>query len=122
MKSFVNRIVLAFLISAMAGALALGKNQKETVSFPDNLKISGTLVKSGTYQVSFDEQTNELTIMKSGKVIAKTTAKVEKRATKARTTEIRTNGGSDGVELIGIAFEGSDQNIVLGQSSAAAKN
>jgi hypothetical protein len=36
------------------------------------------LVKAGTYKVSFDETTNELTIFKDKKVLAKAPARLEK--------------------------------------------
>jgi hypothetical protein len=120
MMFFVNRIVLALVIGAMAGSLALGKNKRESITFPDSVKINGTLVKSGTYEVSFDEKTNELSIMKSGKVVAKTAGTLEKRAEKARRTEYRTASGSEGTQLTRVAFSGSDQDIVV--SGSAAKN
>ena len=118
MKSFVNRIVLALVVGAMAGVLAIGGNKRDTVTFPDDVKVNGTLVKSGTYDISFNEKTGELEIRKAGRVIAKTTAKLEKRDGKARDTQVRTVSGSDGVELIGVTFSGSDQNVVVSAASA----
>ena len=118
MMSFVNRIVLALVISAMAGSLALGKNKREQITFPDNVTINGTLVKRGTYEVAFDDKTNELSIMKSGKVVAKTAGTLEKRAEKAQRTEYRTASGSEGAQLTRVAFSGSDQDIVVSGSAA----
>ena len=120
MRFFLNRIVLALVIGAMAGSLALGKNKRDTIMFPENVKINGTLVKSGTYEVAFDEKTNELAIMKGGKVIAKAAGTLEKRAEKARRTEYRTSTGTEGTQLVRVAFSGSEQDIVVGNS--AAKN
>ncbi|MCU1264643.1 MAG: hypothetical protein JWM21_961 [Acidobacteria bacterium] len=116
---FVNRIVLALVIGAMAGSLALGKNKRDSITFPENVKINGTLVKSGTYDVSFDDKTNELAIIKGGKVVAKVTGTLEKRAEKARRTEYRTANGTEGTQLVRVAFSGSDQDIVVGSSSAS---
>lgn len=120
MKFYLNRIVLALVIGAMAGSLALGKNKRDTITFPENVKINGTLVKSGTYDVSFDEKTNELAIMKGSKVIARVAGTLEKRAEKARRTEYRTASSSEGTQLVRFAFSGSEQDIVVG--SSAAKN
>ena len=120
MKSLFGRIVIVLAIGAMAGVLALGGSKRDTITFPDNVKVNGTLVKSGTYEVSFNDKTNELEIRKGSKVIAKTTAKLEKREGKARETEARTAQGSDGIDLVSITFGGSDQSVVV--SSAAAQN
>ena len=120
MRFFLNRIVLALVIGAMAGSLALGKNKRDTIMFPENVKINGTLVKSGTYEVSFDEKTNELSILKGGKVVAKAAGTLEKRAEKARRTEYRTTSGGEGTQLVSVTFSGSEQDIVV--SSSAAKN
>jgi hypothetical protein len=104
----------------MASVLAVGGNKRDTVTFPDDLKVNGTLVKSGTYDISFNDKTSELEIRKDGRVIAKTTAKLEKRDGKARDTQVRTASGSDGIDLISVTFSGSDQNVVV--SAASAQN
>jgi len=81
--------------------------------------VNGTLVKAGDYQVKFNEQTGELTILKDGKVKAKTTAQLQTRSEKAKDTAVRTSakGGVD--ELIGISFGGSNQDLVVGASRGA---
>jgi hypothetical protein len=104
----------------MTGVMAMAKSKKETVTLISDLKVNGTVVKKGTYAVSFDDQTSELSILKNGKVIAKAPARVEKRDNKARTFEVRTTGSGDEVELTGISFGGSDENIMV--TPSAAKN
>jgi hypothetical protein len=116
MKSWVNRILVALLIAVMTGVVAFAKSKKETVTFPTNLKVNGTLVKKGTYDVSFDEQTAELSILRNGKPIAKAQARVEKRERKAKSLEIRSSGSGDDTQLLALTFGGSDQSIVVNQS------
>jgi len=116
MKSWVNRILVALLIAVMTGIVAFAKSKKETVAFPTNIKVNGTLVKKGTYDVSFNEQTAELSILKNGKAIAKAPARVEKRAGKAKSLEIRSIGSGDDTQLVALTFAGSDQSIVVNQS------
>ena len=122
MKSLVNRVVVAILIGTLASIFAFANDKKDTVTFPTNVKVNGTLVKKGTYEVAFNEQSGELSIMKGNKIVAKTTAKLEKRDEKARDTLIRmiTTDGVD--QLVSITFGGSDQNIVVNQSSAQTGN
>jgi len=72
------------------------------------------LVKAGTYNVEFNDQSGELSIMQGKKLVAKTTAHVEKRADKARTTAVRTTAKDGEAELLSIAFAGHDENFVVG--------
>ena len=120
MNSRVNRILVVLLITVMTGVMALAKSKKETVTLISDLKVNGTLIKKGTYSVSFDQESSELSILKNGKVIAKAPVRVEKRESKARTFEIRTTGSGDEAELTGVSFGGSDENIMV--TPDAAKN
>ena len=117
MKSWVSRILVALLITVMTGVVAFAKSKKETVTFLTNIKVNGTLVKKGTYDVSFDEQKAELSVLKNGKVIAKAPTRVEQRAAgKAKSLEIRSSGSGDDTQLVAVTFGGSDQSIVVNQS------
>ena len=49
MKSFLSRIGMVLLISSLAGVAVFAKTKKETVTFPTNIKINGTLVNKGVY-------------------------------------------------------------------------
>jgi len=87
---------------------------------PTDIKVNGTEVKHGDYDLVFDEQSGELSIMKGKKVIAKTTARMEKRATKAKTTEINTRGEGAMAELIGITLSGKDEAFVVTGAGGSA--
>ena len=118
MKSL-NRIAVALLITALATVSAFAKGKKETVTFPTNIKVNGTVVKQGVYDVKFDDKTGELSIEKGSKVIAKATASVEKRDKKAQRLELRTTGRGDDTQLIAVTFAGTDQVLNIGGSSAS---
>ena len=122
MKSFLNRIVCTLTICAVASVFALGKTRRDTITLTQEVKINNTLLKSGTYEVTFNDETNELAILKNGKVVAKTTAKLEQRNTKATRTELKTVATNSGIELLGVAFSGSDKNILVDRGSDAARN
>ena len=117
MKLIVNRVVVAFLLVTLAGAAAFAKTNMGRVSFSSDIRVNGTLVKKGEYDVRFDEKTGELSVEKDGKVVAKTAARLEKRYRKAAGTEVQTILEGINQRLVGIAFRGSDQNLVV--SSAA---
>lgn len=122
MKRFIKGIFVALVISALASISAMagdkGKVEKKSVTFTDDTMVNGTLVKAGDYEVKFDESTGELSIIKNGKVKAKTVAHYEARTDKAKTTALRTAGADGSVELKGITFVGSNQDVIVGARSS----
>jgi len=122
MKSFLKTTFAALVICALASiAAAAGKDKvrTETVKFASDIMVNGTLVKAGSYQIKFNEQTGELSILKDGKVKAKTTAQVQARNEKARDTAVKTLDKGGVAELIGFSFGGSKQDLVVGAGSGA---
>jgi hypothetical protein len=77
MIKFVNRLSVFVLIGVIANGVALAKSTKKEVTFSEPVVVNGALVKKGTYDVVFDDQTNELTIVKGRKVVAKAPAQLE---------------------------------------------
>jgi len=120
MKSVINRVLVAFLLVTLAGTAAFAKTKMGRVSFMSAIKVNGTLVKKGDYDVTFDEMTGEVSFEKNGKVIAKAAARLEKRNRKADGIAFETRQAEMGMELVSIAFSGSDQNVVLTQMGMQA--
>ena len=118
MKRFMNTIFVALVITALAAISAIAgdkaKVEKKMVTFTEDTIVNGTLVKKGDYEVRFDDSTGELSVIKNGKVKAKTTAHYEARSDKAKSTALRTIDNGGNVELKGITFGGSDQDVVVG--------
>ena len=119
MKTLMKQIAIAFVIASLAAVSAFAKTRKESITLTSNTTVNGTLVKKGTYQLKYDDEKGELSIMKDNKVIAQATTTVEKRDGKARDFELRMSGSGSERQLTGIAFAGSDQNIQLSSSSAS---
>ncbi len=120
MKKFVRRIAIALIICALTSVAAFAKSKRASVTFPYNIKVNGTLVKKGNYDIRFDEQTKELSILKSGKVVAQATARIEKEATRARTITFSTTGSGDDQRLLSVIFGGSNEKLFVSGSEAAA--
>lgn len=118
MKSIVNRIVVVVMIGALVSVAAFAKTHKHHVTFENDIKVNGTLVKKGTYEVKFDDATGQLSINKNGKTIAQTTAKLEARAKKANGFQLRSVGEGNETELTGVTFGGSDKDVVITNGSA----
>ena len=122
MKRFMKVVFLTLLISSLAAITAMagdkGKVEKKTVTFTEDIMVNGTLVKAGEYEVKFDEASGELSIIKNGKVKAKTSAHYEARTAKAKQTALRTVESGGTIELKGVTFDGSDQDVIVGARSS----
>ena len=112
MKSIVNRIVVVIMVGALASVAGFAKTHKHRVTFDNDIKVNGTLVKKGSYDVKFDDASGQLSIIKNGKTVAQTMAKLEARAKKANGFQLRSVGTGDETELTGLTFGGSDKDVV----------
>src|SRR5260370_34684880 len=119
LKSTFVALMICALASIAAGAKDKVKVKTESVTFAQDIMVNGTLVKAGEYQVKFNEQTGELSILKDGKVKVKTTAQLRSRSDKAKNTAVRTLDKGGVAELIGFSFGGSKQDLVVGAGSGA---
>jgi hypothetical protein len=123
MKTFLKSTFAALMICALASiSIAAGAKDKvrtESVTFTSDTMVNGTLVKAGDYQMKFNEQSGELSILKDGKVKAKTTAQLQERSDKARNNSVRTLSKGSVAELIGFSFGGSKQDVVVSGSGGA---
>lgn len=122
MKKNFQRIAFALVALCTllnASALAGGK-AKQRITFNTDVLVGDTLVKKGSYEVTFDEQTSALTIKRGNEVIAKTSARLEEAKSKSsfvyRTWK---NEKSDEV-LSSVKFGGSA--AVVGKDNAAASS
>ena len=119
MKSIVSRMMVVLLVGALTGVVALAKVHKQKVTFESDIKVNGTLVKKGSYEVRFNDETGQLAIVKNGKTVAEAMARVEPRTKKASDFQLRSTVNGDETHLTGITFGGSDKDIVLSNSGAS---
>ena len=69
MKSVMSKVLAVLMVGALTGVVALAKTHKAKATFDSDIKVNGTLVKKGSYDVKFDDETNQLSIIKNGKNI-----------------------------------------------------
>jgi hypothetical protein len=113
MKTYLFRSFIAVIVLALGTVTAFAKVTKVRLAFADDVMVSGTLVKAGTYDFRFNDETGELSILKEGKVQVKTAARLESRSDKARYTAIRTRQAGSVTEFTGLVFDGQMQEVVL---------
>ena len=119
MKSIVNRMVVVLMVAALTSVAALAKTHKQKVTFESDIKVNGTLVKKGTYEVKFNDETGQLAITRHGKTIAEAMARVEPRSKKANDFQLRSTASGNETQLIGVTFGGSDKDVVISNSGAS---
>ena len=119
MKSIVNRMLVVMLVGALTSVAAFAKVRKQRVTFDNDIKVNGTLVKKGSYDLKFDDETGQLSIVKNGKTVAQAMARMEDRQKKAGDFQLRSEVNGGETQLIGVTFGGSDKNVVITNSGAA---
>lgn len=119
MKAFMTRITLTLVIVALASVSAFSKTKTRTVTFDRSIKVNGTVLDKGKYDVKFDDKTAQLSILNNGKVVAQATTSIEKRQKKARSFEMRFDVSGNDKQLVAVTFAGTDQNIMLNSSAAS---
>lgn len=119
MKKNLSRIAIALILCAMTSVVAMAKEKSRVITFGSNFVVGGTEVKAGTYRVSFNDETNELSILdrKTKTVIAKATARLEDRQASSGSFDMRWSTTGTTQVLIGVTFPGAKQNIVLNEGS-----
>ena len=121
MIKLVNRLIVAVLVGAITSGVALAEVIKKEVTFAQPVVVNGTVVKSGTYNVVYDDQTKELSIVKGRKVVASAPAQLEKREQKDHAVYVtRDNGDSSNVILISVTFKDGNQATIANSSDANA--
>jgi len=120
MKSMVSKIVAVLMVGALTGVVAFAKVHKQKVTFENDIKVNGTLVKKGTYDVKFDDETGQLAIVKNGKTVAQAMAKLEQREKKANDFQLRSVSNGDELQLTGFTFGGSDKDVVISNTGSTS--
>src|ERR1044072_9031730 len=124
MKSTVTRMVAILMVGALTGVVAFAKVHKQKVTFESDIKVNGTLVKKGNYDLKFDDQTGQLSIEKNCKTVAQAMNRLEARDKKSNDFQLRSTVNGDETQLIGVTFGGSDKDVVIsnGGSTSTGSN
>jgi hypothetical protein len=121
MTQHLLRTALTLVLCALLGGGALAGGKSKTVTFDDEVTVGDTTLKKGTYKVTFDDQTQELTFRRDGKVVAKAAARLEEYAGKSANRAAyrsRREGETGPRLLLGVNVGGA--YAVIGGAGAAA--
>ena len=124
MIKLINRLAVAVLVAAITSGVALAEVIKKEVTFSQPVVVNGTVVKSGTYEAVFDDQTKELSIVKGRTVVASAPAQLEKRDKREQRDHAiyvtRDNGDSTNPTLISITLKDGNQATIANSGDANA--
>ena len=115
MIRFLNRLSVFVLIGVIASGVALAKPIKKQVTFGQPVVVNGEVVKKGTYEVVFDDQTNLLTIIKGRKVVATATAQLETTPNRNHSVYVTREEGGDPtvVTLLSVTLKHGQQATLV---------
>ena len=123
MKKATSRIATALLVCALSAVAVSAKVKSRVVTFGQDFAVGGTVVKAGTYSVSFDDQTNTLTVTdrKSKEVVAKAEARAEARRAGSSVLgmDIQIVGSGASATLASVAFPGEKMAFAVAGATAA---
>jgi len=122
MKKNLQRIgfaLVALCTLLNVSALAGGKNRQQ-ITFNTDVLVGDTLVKKGSYEVTFDEQTSVLTIKRGGEVVAKTSARLEDVKSKAKGSFVYRTWKNEKANEVLSSVRVGDGAAVIGKDNAAA--
>src|SRR4030095_167354 len=120
MKYILSRFFIALLLVILVSVPTLAKVQKATITLKADTKVGDVVVKKGTYEVKFDDQSNELSIVKGRKVIAKSAVQIEPLPRKFPNTAHIVHLENNEAVLTGVIFADTTQTVVLKSTSATA--
>lgn len=118
MKKSLHRIAISLVLCILLGSVALAGGKSKQVTFSQDIKVGDTLVKKGTYVVTFDEKTNELTIRSNKKIVAKTTGRFEDHKSTYPVNYLTAKDRESNLMLSGVQLGG--KLVVVGSETAAA--
>jgi len=122
MSKVVNRLIVFVLIGVVASGVALAKNTRKEVTFLQPIWVNGALVKKGTYDVVFNDQTNELTVVKGREVVARASAQLGPKDSDRSDYVTREDDGDPGkTTLLSVTLKSGKATLVNDGNGNAAQ-
>ena len=122
MKKNIRRIALAIVICTLLNATTVlaGGGKSKRVIFDTDVMVGDTLVKKGSYKVTFDEQTGMLTIINGRDIVAKTSARLEEFKNKSEQSTVYRTWKNEKADVVLSRVNLGSQYAVIGGDNAAA--
>ena len=119
MRKHSIRAALALALCLASAGAASAKVKTRTLTFGSDFWVGSTLVKAGTYKISYDDKSGEVSISDKKATVARATVKVEQREKSKAGWDVVLAAKGGGLSLVSLAFPGDKQNLVVGNSATA---
>ena len=118
MKTLTHRIALTLLLLALASPIVSAKVKTRTMSFGQDFIVGEKVIKAGIYRLSFDDKTNELTILnnKTKEVVAKVAARLETREKGDSAFDLQMVQQGERQELVAMPIPYSEKIVRIGEA------
>ena len=113
---------LALVLCLVLAGAASAKPKSRTLTFGSDFWVGSTLVKAGTYKVTYDDKTGEVSINDKSSTLARATVKVEQREKSKAGWDVVFAEKGGGLSLVSLAFPGDKQNLVVGDTTAGSSS
>lgn len=122
MKKTASRLLIAFMLLTVTGAVAFAKEKSRVITFGLDFVVADTSVKAGTYKITYNDETNELTFAdrKTKEVVAKVKASTASLDSKSNIVDLKWSNKEGKNVLVSITFAGEKAAFVIGQKNEAA--
>ena len=118
MRKHSIRAALALALCLAAAGAAFAKAKTKTLTFGSDFWVGSTLVKAGTYKISYDDKTGEVSISDKTSTLARATVKAEPRGKAKAGWDVVLAPKGGGLTLTSLAFPGDKQNLVVSDTTA----
>jgi hypothetical protein len=121
MKKTVSYLLVAFVLCALTSVAVFAKEKSRVITFGQDFVVGESSVKAGTYKVTYDDKTNELTFAdrKSKEVVAKAKATTQS-CEKTSALDLKFTNSSGKNALVSITFAGDNVAIVVGGNGSGS--
>lgn len=120
MRKHSVRAALALALCFAAAGVASAKVKTQKLTFGSDFWVGSTLVKAGTYKVSYDDKTGEVSINDKTSTLARATVKAEPREKSKVGWDVVLAPKGGGLALTSLAFPGDKQNLVVSDATAGS--
>ncbi|HYY96726.1 MAG TPA: hypothetical protein VE713_19635 [Pyrinomonadaceae bacterium] len=110
---------LALALVALCVGTASAKVKTRKLTFGSDFWLGETLVKKGTYNVSYDDKTSEITVADKQATVARASVRAEAREGSTAVWDVTLAPKGDGLALTRLAFPGDRQALIVGEASAS---
>ncbi len=117
MKKVFNLVMVLVASVVFFNGLAYAEGKGKKVDISKDVVVNETEVKKGKYEVTFDEEKQEISIWKGNKLVAKSNARKGLLKNKAAVNQLMTTKQNQNDMLKGIILAGEQETILISPSN-----